>query len=368
MLRRSKLRASGLVLPVVSLVIASAALVGTMLPAARADTAPATSPPVQEGRTLYVAAGAKSGSGSSAKPFATLNAALQMAKAGDTVSVAPGRYQGPVTTARAGMPGAPIVIQGWGARLEGDGSGRLVTIGHSYVTFEGFDVSHADKGIWVEGANHVRIVGNVVHDVGGECIRLKYRAVANEVAGNRIGPCGLVGFQPAGTKRNGEGVYIGTAPEQLSRNPTPEPDASDRNWVHDNTVTTAAECVDVKEGASRNVVEFNTCTGGQDVNGSSFDSRGNGNLFLSNTATGGKGAGIRLGGDTPNDGIGNTVRGNVLRNNGGYGIKLMRKPQATICGNQIEGNASGVSNDSSMRPAAVCPTLPPIPRDGVGGL
>lgn len=310
------------------------------------------------GRTLFVSAGARNGTGSADRPFGSLNAALVSAQPGGTISVAPGRYAGPVATVRAGRPGAPIVIHGWGAFLTGDGTGRLVSIGHSYVTLLGFDISKADKGIWIQRADHVRIVDNTVHHVGGECIRLKYRAVGNEIAGNRIGPCGLVGFDLGTGRRNGEGVYIGTAPEQLSRNPTPEADASDRNWVHDNTVDTPGECVDVKEGSTRNLVDHNTCTGGQDPNGSAFDSRGNGNAFLANTAIGEKGAGVRLGGDTGGDGLGNIVQGNMLTGNAGYGIKVMRRPQAMICDNDLSGNGSGPTNDASMRPTAVCPPLP----------
>jgi hypothetical protein len=58
-----------------------------------------------------------------------------------------------VATVRAGLPDAPIAIEGRGAYLEGNGGGRVVSIDHSYVTLEGFDISRADKGIWVQGAD-----------------------------------------------------------------------------------------------------------------------------------------------------------------------------------------------------------------------
>jgi hypothetical protein len=103
---------------------------------------------------------------------------------------------------------------------------------------------------------------------GGECIRVKYLSTHNEIAHNTFGPCGLVNFDLAENRKNGEGIYIGTAPEQLrSKNPTPVPDASDSNWIHHNVITAPAECVEAKESAEHNVIERNRCFGGTDPKG-----------------------------------------------------------------------------------------------------
>jgi hypothetical protein len=312
--------------------------------------------------TWYVTAGAPAGGdGSVERPFGTVNEALNVAQAGHTISVGPGTYSGTVTTVRPGTSTAPIIILGQDARLVGNGTGRLVNIDHSYITLEGFDISNADKGIWVQQAQGVRIINNTVHDLGGECIRLKYFASSNEVAGNRIGPCGLVNFNLSTGSKNGEGIYIGTAPEQLDRNPTPEPDQSNSNSIHDNQVTVPAECVDIKEASTDNVVSNNTCSGSKDPDGAGFGSRGNGNFFRGNTASGGDGAGVRLGGDTSADGIDNTVEGNTLINNAGYGVKVMRLPQRSICGNTVTGNGSGATTSGAPDPTAPCTTASPTP-------
>src|SRR5205823_1130218 len=203
--------------------------------------------------------------------------ALEVARAGDAIDVGPGTYRGPVATSFAGLAGAPIVLRGRGARLVGDGDGPLVTIRHSFVTLEGFNLGRADKGVWVEGPHGVqgvRILGNRIHDMGGECIRLRSATVRAEVARNVIGPCGLTNFSLAKGRKNGEGIYVGTAPEQLTGDDPSKRDVSRDNWIHDNDIDTRAECVDIKEGSTANLVEHNRCSGGLDPDGSGFDSRG----------------------------------------------------------------------------------------------
>jgi parallel beta-helix repeat protein len=172
----------------------------------------------------------------------------------------------------------------------------VLTIENDWIVVSGLRITRGDKGIWLQGAHNVTLRGNTVRDTGGECIRLKYLAARNEIVDNRIGPCGAVNFNLRASRKNGEGVYVGTAPEQLDRNPTRQPDASSQNWVHDNVITTRAECVDIKEASSLNVVEHNRCSGGLDPDGSGLDSRGNDNVFRWNTVTDVVGKGVRLGG------------------------------------------------------------------------
>jgi len=71
----------------------------------------------------------------------------------------------------------------------------------------------------VQGARGVRLLGNRLHDAGGECVRLKGYAQANEVASNVIARCGRVRFDLARGAKNGEAIYIGTAPEQSGGRP-----------------------------------------------------------------------------------------------------------------------------------------------------
>jgi nitrous oxidase accessory protein NosD len=279
--------------------------------------------------------------------------ALAQAGPGDTVLLSPGVHRGPIVTGRAGTAAAPIRITGPGATLTGDGDGRLVEIHHSHVVLEGLTVTDADILVWVENATGVRIVGNTLTGAGSECVRVKYRSSANEIAHNRIEGCGLTDFDLTRADKNGEGIYIGTAPEQLAKNPTPDPDRSDHNWVHHNRISARAECVDIKEAATGNRVEANVCTGGLDPDGAGYSSRGLGSIFVGNTATGLVGAGIRLGGDTDQDGTGSEVRANVLTGNGGYGLKVQRFPQGPLCGNEVTGNQRGATN-GEVDPAIPC--------------
>jgi parallel beta-helix repeat protein len=290
--------------------------------------------------------------------YTDLQTAIYAAQPGDTILLAAGTYTGEFETVRSGTPGAPITIAGRpGATLRGRAvdEGRVLSVENDWIVVSGLRVVHGDKGIWVQGARNVTLTGNTVRDTGGECIRIKYLAARNEVAGNRIGPCGLVNFDLRAGRKNGEGIYVGTAPEQLSRNPTPVTDASSQNWVHDNVIATRAECVDLKEGARLNVVERNTCSGGLDPDGSGLDSRGNANLFRYNRVSDVRGKGIRLGGDTRDQGIDNQVIGNTLVRTGGHAVGAMRLPQQLVCGNKVGANAAGDSNVKTLSPTARCP-------------
>jgi hypothetical protein len=261
--------------------------------------------------------------------------------------VGPGVYPGFVTV-RSGESDAPISIVGSSAAIRGDGKGHLVEILHDHVTLQGFDISRADPPVHVFRASGVRLLDNVIHDAGGECVRIKYFSTANEVSGSRISGCGL-DFDASDHHKNGEGIYIGTAPEQLRRNPTHERDASNDNWIHDNVISSPAECVDIKEGASGNRVENNVCTGGQDPDGAGFSVRGSGNVFRNNTSSGHRGAGIRLGGDKKGDGLDNVVVGNHFTGNRGLGVKVEREPQAQICGNDVSDNDKVTNGDTDPR-------------------
>lgn len=344
------------------------------------------------GRSLHVVSSARAGGdGSAAAPFGGIQAALEVAQPGDTVRVAPGTYPGPVRTVRSGTTPKPIWLLGDRARIvppaggfppppsaegtagEGTGGestagegtaaedadpGKLVTIGHDHIVLTGFDIGGANKNIWLFRANYVRILHNTIHDAQGECVRIKYFSSHNEIAYNTVARCGLGNFTPTAKVKNGEAVYIGTAPEQRGqKNPTAEADRSDFNHVHDNDISTRAECVDVKEGAGGNVVRHNNCRGGEDPKGGGFSSRGVGTSFIDNVSRDHAGAGIRLGGDRPSDGVRSVVRGNRLVGNRGVGIKVQTGgPQSAICENLVEGNVGGPTNVPALDPAAPCPS------------
>ncbi|TQM03084.1 DUF1565 domain-containing protein [Pseudonocardia kunmingensis] len=301
------------------------------------------------------------GTGAADRPFRTITRALADARAGETVLLSPGSYVEDVATVRPGVTVAgprDAVLRGAGT------SGRVFQVHHDDTTLRGFTIDgrvcadlveacYRDKGVYVvgtvagDGVRGTRILGMRVANLGGECVRIKYLATDSLVADNRIGPCGAYDFAVpnTGTGQNGEGIYIGTAPEQTDRNPSPEPDASNGNRVHRNVIDTdGGECVDIKEGASHNDVAFNTCTGQLPRNGNSgaMDTRGSYNTFRSNHIHHNAAAGVRIGGDRPGDAVGNAVRDNVITGNARGGIKVQDPgPQGAICGNVMHGNTGG---------------------------
>ena len=318
------------------------------------------------------------GTGSVAAPFRTITRALAAAQPGETVVLRQGTYDEHVVTVRPGV----TVTGPRGAVLRGaDTSQRVFEVRHDDTTLRGFTIDgkvcaalvrecFRGRAIWVQstvahrGLTGVTIDGMLLANLGGECVRLKYFTTGSLVTRNTIGPCGMWDFAVpnTGTGQNGEGVYIGTAPEQLDRNPTPEPDGSNGNAVYGNAIDTrAGECVDIKEAARDNDVAHNLCTGQGPRNGNSgaMDSRGPSNTFRFNVIHHNAAAGIRIGGDRPGDAVGNDVLHNVITDNARGGIKVQDPgPHGRICGNLMRGNVGGDAvgdyKDTIGDPTAPC--------------
>jgi parallel beta-helix repeat protein len=318
-------------------------------------------------------------------PLKTIQQALRLAQPGDVITLAPGDYFQDVTTERNGLREAPITITGpANAVLKGAGNGRIFQVNHDYLTLNGFTIDglhgnagardgYRDKLLYALGTEQragvigMRVLNMTFKNAGGECVRLRYFAQQNEIANSTFQNCGVHDYRFSAGGKNGEGIYIGTAPEQLGdgKNPTTDPDQSNGNWIHHNTFNTQGnECVDIKEASSGNIVEHNMCTGQKDPESAGFDSRGNGNTFRYNTSYGNLGAGVRLGGDTSSDGQNNDVYGNTIRDNKAGGIKFQRTPQRTICGNTMSGNSGGDAVGSyadSYNPTSACQNTPAPP-------
>jgi len=322
------------------------------------DHGPAAEPvaPAVTGRTLFVSASAVAGGqGTASRPFATIQPAVDLAQPGDTVRVGPGRYAGGFHSVRSGTVQHPIRFSAMDAEIVRGDAPRLIELQNDYLELSGFQVVGGTAGIRIYGAHHVRVLHNVIRDALGECVRVKNQSQDNEIAFNEIRGCGQRNFNLAEDRKNGEGVYVGTAPEQLDDLPGDGPDRSDHNWIHDNKINTPAECVDVKEFSAAALVEHNMCTGGQDPDSAGFSTRGDRVTFRGNTVYGGAGAGIRLGGDRAGQGLHTVVVDNDFEHPRGYGIKIMRVPQGEICGNGLLGPGEGTSNVPTADPTAICP-------------
>lgn len=299
--------------------------------------------------------------------YRSIQKALNDAKPGDVIVVS-GTVREYVKTVRSGHRGRPITIRGGSnARLVAPKryKGRLLSIYHNYIRVENMTIEGGDILVYIFGGSGNVLSRNTIQSAGGECVRVRYLSRSNLISGNVIRNCGRTGF--GGGHKNGEGVYVGTAPEQLKKNarervpgnaargkPTARADSSDANRILNNRIHVPAECVDIKEGSSQNRVEGNICSGNRDVESAGFSSRGDNNSFIRNVTTGRlAGAGVRLGGDRKHQGVNNIVIGNDLRNTGGYALKDERSQQGKICGNRIGDNAKGKSK-SGRDPSDPC--------------
>jgi hypothetical protein len=311
--------------------------------------------------TIFVSpSGSDSAAGASASSAKkTLQGALDAASSGTTIQLAAGRYAGTNVHTRS----AGVTITGpAGAIVAGTGDSRVLEINHDDTTLKGFTIDGGGRLIFVigtkagDGVSGTRIEGMTLKNAQGECIRLKYLATNSVINGNTIGPCGLEDFQGGGGGKNGEGVYIGTAPEQNGEFGAPDnrDDVSKNNVVSNNRFDTQGnECVDIKESSTANLVEHNLCTGQKDPNSGGMDSRGPGNTFRANIIQNNVGAGIRVGGDAAGDAKGNNIVNNVLKGNDFGALKIKDTP-GTICGNTNEGNGSGEGTPSGAFNA--CPS------------
>lgn len=296
------------------------------------------------------------------KSFKTIQKAVDLAQPGNIIILGKGVYNQDFISRRNGTSDNPITIYGTReAVVNGDKEGtRMIEINHDYIILQGFTVdglqgpsdkkeNYKDKLVYVlgiedrQGVTGLKLIDMEIKNAGGECVRLRYFSQNNEIANNYIHNCGAYDYKFGNGKegKNGEGIYVGTAPEQTKdgKNKTKERDESNNNWIHNNTIDTQGnECVDVKESSSGNIVEDNKCTGQKDPQSAGIDARGSNNIIRRNEIYGNVGAGVRLGGDKDDDGIDNIVVENVIRNNEGGGIKLEQFPQGELCRNTFEDN------------------------------
>jgi hypothetical protein len=316
------------------------------------------------------------------QPFKTIQRALASVGPGDTIHLAPGEYTEALQTLADGTSAAPITITGPPtAILRGvQDTNTILQIAHNYYVLEGFTLdglhgdpaqvaSYTDKLLYTMGRSPglgvqgLRVSKLTFQNAGGECLRLRYFAQHNEIAHSTFSHCGVFDFKFNHGGKNGEAIYVGTSSNQWAdgKNPTADPDASDHNWIHHNTMNTQGnECVDVKEGASANLIEYNTCTGQRDPNSAGFDSRGNANIIRYNIAYGNLGAGVRVGGHKvagTQYGKANEVYGNQLYDNAGGAVSIMINGQKKICGNDLSKNQGRVTAGdygNDYDPAAPC--------------
>ena len=307
------------------------------------------------GMTYFVAVGgADSNSGQTADvPFRDVaGPPLDVAEPGDEIHVLPGDYLQDAATTRDGEVDAPIVVRGLSdhtgrrAVLRGAGGSHIFDIRHSHIWLEGLSINgligeaksadgYRSKLVYVSGRpevdgglTDVRLKSLELRNAGTECVRFKFDVSDSVIEKSLLENCGVWDFRLGRGQKNGEAIYIGTAPEQLPETYPHDRDPSARNWIHSNWIrSNGAECVDIKEGSSQNRIENNECLGQQDPDSGGISVRGPRNLIHKNRVHDNVGAGIRVGGDEPEDAIGNDVIGNLVYSNGVAAFKIMTLPQ-----------------------------------------
>jgi hypothetical protein len=132
------------------------------------------SAPVQA-REIHVATmGNDDHAGSAEAPLATIQKAVSLARAGDTVLVRGGVYKGHVMLQFSGEPDKPIVLKaapGEKPILDGEGRGRIELKSEhgwrkaiGWITVEGIEVKNGWDGIKFYNAHNITLRGNYLHD------------------------------------------------------------------------------------------------------------------------------------------------------------------------------------------------------------
>lgn len=274
--------------------------------------------------------------------------ALANAVAGDQIVLAPGTYQGNFELAVSGEASKRIWICGpreaiidSGGISEGDG----LRITGNYTGVWGITVSNAQTGILVDGADYVHIDNVEVHTIGDEGIRFQGNATDGVVQDSSIHYTGLH------NEKLGEGIHVGSAVSSWGDISQGEPDKSDRVAILRNRIwDTTAESIDLKEGTSNGMVEYNSFDGTSLTAADSWvDVKGNGYVISGNVGTTSPGDGFQTHNiDDMGWGRDNQFRSNTAQVSGdGYGFYIQdsdKTDNLVACSNFATGAASGFSN------------------------
>jgi hypothetical protein len=193
--------------------------------------------------------------------------------------------------ARNASASAPIVLEGVGSAtvLNLGGNGGIYVRG-SYWQIRNLRITNGFHGIQTEGVTGVVLDGLEIDHVQQAAINLRYGTNKSVVRRSKIHDTGL------GTKRYGEGVYIGGYASEGSSAPD---NAADDNQVLDNTFgpNVTSEAIDISAGADRTTITGNTINGQGTVSepgymNSLIGVRGSGHMIADNVLSKGAPYGI----------------------------------------------------------------------------
>lgn len=283
---------------------------------------------------------------------AALDLALSEATPGTLIRLAARSYEGRFVARASGTASKPIVLCGVRASVLDGGAldtGYVVHLnGADHWILSGFTVAHGKKGIMLDEADHVRLTGLLVRDVGEEAVHFRKASSDNVLEDSEIRDTGR--YHPG----YGEGVYIGSAISHWAD--ADSPDRSDRNQVLSTRFgpNVTAEHVDIKEGTTGGRIRANVFDG-RGISGANFadswvDVKGNGYRVERNTGTASPGDGFQIHARVSGWGNDNVFSGNVAAlDSSGYAFNVddATSGNQVRCDNQVSGG-SGLANVSCV--------------------
>src|SRR5690606_37810699 len=186
-----------------------------------------------------------------------LKKALAEARPGDSIVVAPGKYEGRFILSKSGTETQPIVVEGTGTTTildAGDtNTGYVFHLQGNHCKIKKSTLQNGLKGFMADNASYNTLAYLTVKNIGEEAIHLRKFSSHNVVQHCNVSDTGL--------KRPGygEGIYIGTANSNWAKYTDREPDKCDYNTVIYNKIGPGitAECIDIKEGTSYGLIAYN---------------------------------------------------------------------------------------------------------------
>jgi len=293
----STLRASVLAALLAALLATGAACtsteqgIPTAVPAASGPSKLPRALALSRGRTYYIAPrGRDSSPGTLARPWRTVQQALNRLRPGQRALVLAGTYTQDLVARRGGTPRAPITIQAFpgdrvvlrAASMSGDTYPLRVTSGAAYIRVHGFVIELASgkssTNVYFEGqAHHIELSGNDIRYSQDQGIFSEATTRGLHILGNRIHDNGR---GHVSGQHQSHGIYT-----------------EGRNHLIANNVVYRHPY-----GFGIQIYPGNT-----------------GTIVVNNTIVGSGHSGIVVGGD---DGVGNiTIRNNILAFNESYGVQ-----------------------------------------------
>ncbi len=290
-----------------------------------------------------------------------LKNALENARAGDEIILLDGIYKGnfKIPKERNGTELKQIYLHG-SSKVILDGNttqtGYVLHLQADYWHIKGITITNGLKGLMCDEANYNVIDSLTIYNIGEEGLHLRQFSTHNILKNNTITNAGLK------TADYGEGIYIGTAVSNWNKYVDGKADKCDSNIIVNNKIGPGitAECIDIKEGTTGNMIVNNFFDAAGITGANSADSwmdvKGNGTLVEGNTGYNRAGSLLKDGYQVhcAVDGWGND---NIFRNNicevyaAGYGFNIVEKSSKgnatgnkVYKNNKVVGAGSGVSN------------------------